>query len=92
MSKIFDAIELPKDIVLGIPYVTMYGNLELIIENHRGIRCFNDELVEILSKSNIISVKGRNMSISEYTKDSIVVEGYIEQISFVSLWVELKYR
>ena len=54
MSKIFDAIELPKDIVLGIPYVTMYGNLELIIENHRGIRCFNDELVEILSKSNKI--------------------------------------
>ena len=85
MSKIFDAIELPKDIVLGIPYVTMYGNLELIIENHRRIRCFNDELVEILSKSNIISVKGKNMSISEYTKDSIVVEGYIEQISFVSL-------
>ena len=85
MSKIFDAIELPKDIVLGIPYVTMYGNLELIIENYRGIRCFNDELVKILSKSNIISVKGKNMSISEYTKDSIVVEGYIEQISFVSL-------
>ena len=85
MSKIFDAIELPKDIVLGIPYFTMYGNLELIIENHKGIRCFNDELVEILSKSNIISVKGKNMSISEYTKDSIVVEGYIEQISFVSL-------
>ena len=85
MSKIFEAMELPKDIVLGIPYITMYGNLELIIENHKGIRCFNDELVEILAKSNIISIKGRSMSISEYSKDCIVVEGYIEHISFASL-------
>lgn len=85
MSKIIDAIELPKDIVLGIPYMTMYGDLELIIENHRGIRCFNDELVEVFAKSNIISVKGRSMTVSEYTRDSIVIQGHIHQITFVGI-------
>ena len=81
MSKIFEAMELPKDIVLGIPYITMYGNLELIIENHKGIRCFNDELVEILAKSNIIFVNLSNFSFNTVIESLINNEFELSTIS-----------
>lgn len=36
-SELADFFELPKDILLDLPRLTLLGNLRLVIENHRGL-------------------------------------------------------
>ena len=44
-NRLSELSELPKDVVLGIPMLTMVGQMELNIENYRGIIEYTDEAV-----------------------------------------------
>ena len=58
MSRtVIDVLELPKDILFGIPYLTFHGNLELIVENHRGLVNYEETEISILAKENTILIK-----------------------------------
>ena len=49
-KQIVDVLELPKDIVNGIPYLNFEGNVELTIDNHKGIMKYNEEEINIQTK------------------------------------------
>ena len=44
---IAEKFDLPKDVVLNLPKITIIGNNEIIIENHKGIICLKVFLVLI---------------------------------------------
>ena len=84
MSRtVIDVLELPKDILFGIPYLTFHGNLELIVENHRGLINYDDKQISILAKDNSILIKGSGMAITEYSKDTIVIQGHLDEVQFI---------
>ena len=84
MSRtLIDVLELPKDILFGIPYLTFHGNLELIVENHRGLINYDDKQISILAKNNSILIKGSDMAITEYSKDTIVIQGHLDEVQFI---------
>lgn len=53
-ANLAEILELPKDIILGIPKITMVGNLQLFIENHKGILEYTDTYIRINTKSGIL--------------------------------------
>ncbi len=84
MSRtVIDVLELPKDILFGIPYLTFHGNLELIVENHRGLINYEETEISILAKENTILIKGSGMVIVEYSRDTIVIRGHLDEVAFV---------
>ena len=84
MSRtVIDILELPKDILFGIPYLTFHGNLELIIENHRGLINYSETEIIVMAKDNSILVKGVDMVIDEYSKDSIIIRGPLDEVRFI---------
>ncbi len=68
---------LPKDVVKGLPIMTMLGWEELCIENYRGIIEYTEELIRIQTKNGQIRVCGKRMEIESYTNDEMVVKGEI---------------
>ena len=42
-----DVLELPKDLVLNLPRITMVGNIQLTIENHRGVILYSDRRIRV---------------------------------------------
>ena len=36
-ENLIETLELPKDLILGMPVISLTGNCEILIENHRGI-------------------------------------------------------
>ncbi|TXK90253.1 sporulation protein YqfC, partial [Parageobacillus sp. SY1] len=38
-----DKLELPADIVMDLPRITMVGQIHIYIENHRGLLTFSDK-------------------------------------------------
>lgn len=81
-EKIVTALELPKDLLLGVPYLHLTGNRELLIENHKGILSCSDEQMVILAKQYAIDLKGRNLYVEYYNADSMKIIGDMEELHF----------
>ena len=81
-TKFIDALELPKDVLLGLPNMEITGNRELFISNHRGILNYSHETIEILAKDIHIEVTGKELFIESYSAEEVAITGYLEEIRF----------
>lgn len=81
-QKMAEATSFPKDVVLGVPILTMTGQLELCIENYRGIIEYTDVLIRVQSKSGQIKVSGKRMQIEYYTNDEMKITGQIQSVEY----------
>lgn len=82
-NKIVKALDLPQDLFLGLPIISLSGNREVYISNHRGILSYGQEEMVILVKEYQIMIKGKALSIISYTKDDLTIQGYIRSMEFV---------
>lgn len=80
--KMATATNLPKDVVLGVPIVTITGHSEVRIENYRGLIEYTEILIRIQSKSGQIKVSGQRMQIEYYTNDEMKITGHIKSIEY----------
>ena len=76
------ALELPEEVVLNLPLISIIGRGELTIENHKGILEYSASLVRINTNSSILSVAGRDISIKQITSESIKIEGVVSSIQY----------
>ena len=81
-ARITDAAGMPKDVLLGIPILSIAGQSEACIENYRGILEYTDKLIRIQTKLGKIHVIGRNLQIEFYTNDEMKIVGHIAVIEF----------
>ena len=81
-NKLIESLELPQDLFLGLPCLSMTGNRELYISNHRGILTYEQDIVIILAKSLQIHVKGKGLMIENFSKDELSIKGYIHSVEF----------
>ena len=81
-TRITDAAGMPKDVLFGVPIVTIIGQNEVCIENYRGILEYTDKLIRIQTKLGRIHVLGRNLQIEYYTNDEMKIVGHINLIEY----------
>jgi sporulation protein YqfC len=82
-EKITEILELPKEIVLNMPKMTLLGSRNLIIENYKGIIEYEDDKIRINTGIGIIKINGTGLSIKEITSEDIMVDGNIEIMEFL---------
>ncbi len=83
-ERTLETLELPRDIFLGMPLLSMTGNRTLCITNHRGIRQYGNEMVVIAAKPFTIKITGRNLYIPSLSGDQVEITGYMESVLFLS--------
>ena len=81
-TRITEASGMPKDVILGVPLVTVIGQNETCIENYRGILEYTDKLIRIQTKLGKIHVIGRGLQIEYYTNDEMKIIGHVATIEF----------
>lgn len=81
-SNISEILELPKDIVLDLPKITMIGNLQVYIENHKGIIEYSKERIRINTHMGILRITGKNMYIRTIVTEEVLVVGEIGTFEF----------
>ena len=82
-EQIVSGLELPRDLFLGMPVLSMEGNRLLCIENHRGIVRYTSEMIVVAARYYSIQISGRQLLIPRFTKDFVEITGYMENISFL---------
>jgi sporulation protein YqfC len=81
-EKIANLFELPKDVVLDLPRISIIGNLELNIENHRGIIEYEQEIIRIRIQDGQVIISGKELIIESLTKSEVGIKGYIKDVTF----------
>lgn len=82
-NKLIESLDLPQDIFLGFSNLSLCGNRELYLSNHRGLLSYGKEEMTILTKEYQIQVKGKELTIVSYTKEELTIQGYISSVEFL---------
>lgn len=82
-QKAAEAAGMPKDVVFGVPVITILGRNEVCIENYRGIIEYTEQLVRVQTKSGQIRLTGKRLKIEYYTNDEMKITGYVESLEFI---------
>lgn len=82
-TNIADVLELPKEVILDLPKITLVGSIQLYIENHKGIIEYNKESIRINSKAGVIKIIGKNMVIKNIVSEEVSITGEIINIEFI---------
>ncbi|GAA0362577.1 sporulation protein YqfC [Bacillus horti] len=77
-------LDLPKDVVLDLPRITMIGPLQLYIENHRGVLVFStEELRLLLSNKGQLLIRGERLVIRQILPEEVLLEGFIREVHYL---------
>lgn len=86
-ERIADFFELPKEVVLDLPQVSLIGNGFLRIENHRGIVEYLPDVIRVSASRGEMTIRGRKLVIRSILPEEILVSGEILSIE-LSNWGE----
>ena len=81
-QSLADMFELPHEIVLNLPRLTVVGNLHCYLENHRGVIEYTDEKVRISVNGGEIIIRGSGLVIRYLANEEIGVEGCINGVDY----------
>lgn len=76
-------LDLPTDVALDLPRITMVGQLHIYIENHRGLLVFTEEETRLLLKKGQLLIKGKDFVIKSIIADELLLEGKIEKVIYI---------
>ena len=77
-------MDLPQDVMMDLPRITMIGQVHIYIENHRGLLAFSDGEVRLLIKNGQLLVKGKAFVIRTILPEEIMLEGKIDQVIYIN--------
>ena len=75
-------LEIPQDIVLDLPRITMLGNKQVLVENHKGIIEYTSSLLRIKLNQGELVIGGENLSLGSLQSEQLFVEGVIAEIRY----------
>lgn len=80
-EDVSDVFELPKEITLNLPKVVLIGDLQVRVENHKGIIEYHSSKIRVNTKIGILVIRGDNLFIRNIIKEEVVIEGKVTSIS-----------
>lgn len=75
-------LDIPQDVTMDLPRLTMVGNLQLHIENHRGVLHFSEESLKLALSKGTLEVRGAGLTIRAIMTEEVLVEGNIHELKY----------
>jgi sporulation protein YqfC len=74
--------ELPQDLVLDMPRITIIGSLQVTVQNHRGLLEYRPDRVVIGISGGQLLVTGEEMVIATIQEEEVCVTGILQSVVF----------
>ncbi|WP_078552777.1 sporulation protein YqfC [Bacillus alkalicellulosilyticus] len=81
---ITEGMDLPADVLMDLPRITMIGQLHIYIENHRGVLQFSNEELRLLLSQGQLLIKGEQFVIKTILPEELLLEGKIDQVIYIN--------
>ena len=73
---------MPKDVIMDLPRVSICGDREIYIENHKGLLEYSDNIIRVKMNDGIIDISGVGLRIIAMERDRLIVNGVLEHVKF----------
>jgi sporulation protein YqfC len=77
-------MDLPQDVMMDLPRITIIGQIHIYIENHKGLLTFTDTEVRLLLKHGQLLIRGKAFVIKTILPEEIMLEGKIDQVNYIN--------
>ena len=83
MFNVDNHYDLPRDVIQKDILCQLIGRNELVIENYKKLLLILCDEIKIQCASFEIRIKGENLAIAYYNRQTIIVNGVFHEISFL---------
>lgn len=77
------ALELPQEVVMDVPNITLVGNTEISVENFAGLLEYTQFRIRLNTKVGPLTIEGQDLEARSMTAEVITIRGQIKQILFI---------
>lgn len=84
-AAVAQTLDLPPELVLDLPRLTLLGPLHLAVENHRGLLGFEAGRVAIATAAGRLVVLGRDLRLGVVREGEITIAGVVAAVQFEPL-------
>lgn len=81
-ERLLQALELPHDVIFDLPKISVIGDIQFYLENHRGIIAYSPTEIRIAVSIGEVRIEGEGLIIRTITRDEIHLEGRIYGIRY----------
>ncbi|WP_297634658.1 sporulation protein YqfC [uncultured Clostridium sp.] len=74
-KSILKKINIPREVLTGEPKISIIGKEEIKIENHKGIKKFDENAIILNSNIGEINIEGKNFEILYIEEETIIISG-----------------
>ena len=82
-EKFTEVLELPKELILDLPKLTIVGNGDMMIENYKGIIEYGSARIRVNTGLGVVKITGIGLQIKEITSEDIILSGKIHSLEFI---------
>jgi sporulation protein YqfC len=75
--------DMPADVIMDLPRITMIGRLHIYIENHKGVLAFSKEELRLSMKQGQLLIIGQEFILKTILPEEILLEGSIRKVEFI---------
>ena len=80
LTKTAELLDLPMDVVAGLPNLELLGDRQLFLSHHQGILSYRDTAIDVNCGALLVRVRGRGLQLLSMTGDEMRIGGTIEGI------------
>ena len=77
LEKTAAALDLPWDVVAGLPRVELIGRSEMRMENHKGILSYGSQEIHISGGKLVVRVRGEDLELRAMNARELLITGTI---------------
>ncbi len=83
-AKLAKLLEFPETAIAGTALLQIAGNREATIDGSQGVLEYNEECIRINAGKMMLKFSGRGLSLKCLSGETLVIEGFITQIEFLT--------
>lgn len=80
LEKTAEVLDLPGDVVAGLPRMELTGSRELRMENHRGILAYGEDEIHISGGRMVVKVRGKGLELRSMNARELLITGAIRAV------------
>lgn len=81
-QKVADGFDLPKEVVTDVPKISVIGNNEVTIENHKGILSFDNDKMKVKTRLGNLVIEGKGIEILFIGGSTITISGLFKSLRY----------
>ena len=74
----------PADVALNLARITIIGDREIMLENHRGIMLCRENEIIVRTEKGMVRICGKNLEIRHIRAVDLMIRGIFDSIEFNS--------